>query len=156
MTASAQFHPTRRTFSKRTLSINFGISKIHGLRPSLIPDPSLGYIQLKAGGLIMADISDVVLAQNRTTLLLRAFLKIFLIYFVASLVIGLSVVGYLYFTVRNLSSCALTDPSGNCSTSSIPQFCEYIIAIFGIGSIIQTFFTASKALNETLPEDDQD
>ena len=101
----------------------------------------------------MAELSDVVLAQNKTTFLLRAFLKIFLIYFVAALVIGLSTVGYLYFTLRNLTGCALTALTGSCSTNSLPLFFEIIIATVGLGSIVLTLIIANQALNESMPEE---
>jgi hypothetical protein len=97
----------------------------------------------------MTELSDIVAAQNRTTLLLRAFLKIFLIYFSASLVIGLSVVGYLYFTVRNLTGCALSSLTVNCSTNNLPLFFEIVIAIVGVASIILTLVIASTALTES-------
>jgi|GEM_PF-5148647 len=100
----------------------------------------------------MTELSDVVAAQNKTTILLRAFLKIFLIYFGASLVIGLSVVGYLYFTVRNLTGCALSSLTGNCSTNNLPLFFEIVIAIVGVASIILTLVIASAALTESVPD----
>lgn len=100
----------------------------------------------------MTELSDVVIAQNKTTIVLRAFLKIFLVYFVASLVIGIATIGYLYFTVRNLSGCALSELTGSCSRSNMPLICEVIIAIFAIGGIVLTFITANKALNESVLE----
>lgn len=99
----------------------------------------------------MADLADVVQAQNKTNTLLRAFLKIFLVYFVASLTIGLSVVGYLYFTVKNLSGCSLDVLGGACSTNHLPQFFEILIAIVGVGSIVMTLIIASQALKESSP-----
>ena len=104
----------------------------------------------------MTDLSDVVLAQNKTTILLRAFLKIFQIYFVSALVIGLAGAGYLYYSLHNLSGCVLAaDGSSSCSTSSMPRFCLYIIAIFAIGSVILTFVTIDKALGQSEPESKQ-
>ena len=99
----------------------------------------------------MADLAEVVQAQNKTNVLLRAFLKIFLVYFIASLTIGLSVVGYLYFTVRTLSGCSLDVLGGACSTNHLPQFFEILIAIVGIGSIIMTLIIASQALQDSTP-----
>ena len=104
----------------------------------------------------MTELSEVVAAQNRTTVLLRAFLKIFLIYFSASLVIGLSVVGYLYYTVRNLAGCSLSSLTGDCSTNNLPLFFEILIAIVGIGSIILTFMIAGDALTESSFEIDEE
>lgn len=98
----------------------------------------------------MTELSDVVLAQNRTSILLRAFLKIFRIYFLSSLVIALSGAGYVYLTLHNLGDCATTDAEGNCAPSVVPPaLCLYIIAIFAVGSMIMTFTTVETALTST-------
>lgn len=104
----------------------------------------------------MAELSDVVLAQNKTNILLRAFLKIFLVYFVASLAIGIAVAGYLNSTLSDLSGCTLSDPTGACPTSDSPLFFELLIAIVGIGSIVLTLIISNRALNESLPEEPED
>lgn len=101
----------------------------------------------------MTDLADVALAQNKTNILLRAFLKIFLVYFVASLAIGIAVAGYLHSTLSALSGCTLSDPTGGCSSGNLPQFYELIIAIVGIGAVVLTLVISSRALNETAPEE---
>lgn len=98
----------------------------------------------------MTELSDVVLAQNRTSILLRAFLKLFRIYFLSSLVIALSGAGYIYLTLHNLGGCSTTDAQGNCAPSTIPPaLCLYVIAIFAVGSLFMTFTTVETALTDT-------
>lgn len=99
----------------------------------------------------MTELSDVVRAQDRTSVLLRAFLKIFRIYFLSSLVIALAGAGYVYLTLHSLSGCVTTDALGNCSTNTpAASLCLYVIAVFAVGSLVMTFTTVEKALTSTL------
>jgi len=101
----------------------------------------------------MTELSDVVKAQERTTLLLRAFLKIFLIYFSSSLIIGASAVGYAYSTVHNLTGCTLGDLTGTCSTNNLPIFFEVVIVVVGIAAIAATYVIGSQALKNSATEE---
>lgn len=98
----------------------------------------------------MVELSDVVVAQNRTSILLRAFLKIFRIYFVSSILIGLALGTFVYLSAHNFSNCLTQGAFGGCSTSTTPQYlCLGFIVLVGLGALLMTSLVVDSALDST-------
>ena len=103
--------------------------------------PRYSVISRQQNGINMVELSDVVKAQDRTSILLRAFIKILRVCLLSALISGFATAGYFYFAAQSL---------GSFSTSSTPQsLCLLVIVVSAIATVILTFNYIEYALERT-------